>query len=307
MEYTTKGEMYNKGKTAKILCTVNDSFCNIDIKDKRFLLIILSAGAVTFKRAGQLITASAPCFICFNEKENPTLVSKEKAEYQAIYFHPDYLNVNMTFEFLRSKRYEDLAAIHDFFLLKPFLDNTYVIPIDEAYTEKAEYAGARLAMELTNQSDWYWSCRGRSYFMEIIIMLERMYGMTGYGERDRHTETYISLQNPQLRQAVLYIEGHYTLDIGLSDISDAAGANHTTLTEHMKNEVGMTALQYLYFYRVQMAKKQLAFTNVPIKEIAARTGFKTVQHFNRTFAKQIGQTPAQFRKDAVQKRKESIK
>ncbi len=307
MNYITKGAVYNKNKTAKIMCIQNDSFDSVDIKGKRFLLIVLTEGQLVFLREGKRIVATAPCFVCFNEKADPSLVSKKGARYMSVYFHPDYLNINMTFEFIRSKSYEDIAGIHDLFLLKPVLDNTFVVPIGCELKDKAELACFSMSYELTAQRDWYWSCRGRSYFMEIIIMLERMYGIMGYGEEDRHTETYISLKNPQLRSAMLYIEGYYTDDIDLADISAAAGANHTTLTAHMKDEIGMTVLQYLYYYRVQVAKKQLAFTNVPIKEVAWHTGFKTVQHFNRTFTKLVGETPAQFRRSSVQKRKNEIK
>ena len=44
-----------------------------------------------------------------------------------------------------------------------------------------------------------------------------------------------------------------------------------------------------------------------IKDIANMVGFKTVQHFNRIFKEITGTTPAEFRKTAVQKRKDWIK
>lgn len=47
--------------------------------------------------------------------------------------------------------------------------------------------------ELTEQRDWYRSCRGRSYFMEIIIALERMFGLVGYGEQLRPNDTSFSV------------------------------------------------------------------------------------------------------------------
>ena len=43
-----------------------------------------------------------------------------------------------------------------------------------------------------------------------------------------------------------------------------------------------------------------------IKDIANMTGFKTVQHFSRVFKSQTGATPAEFRKSAVQKRKDDL-
>ena len=306
MRHITVGRKYNEGKVAKIECVRNDRLQNIDIKDKCFLLIILTAGKLEFKVENEQFYAAAPAFICFDETADPVLISKQKAQYTCIYFHPEFLNVNMSFEMLRKKDYGDIASTHDLFLLKPFTDKAYIIPIAEAQLEKITQAAEFMQEELQNQRDWYWSCRGRSYFMEIIIALERMYGLIGYGVTHQKSDNTPIIKNAKLRDAVLYIENRFDESITLPDIAKAAGMNHTTLTALMKEELGLTAIEYLMKYRVTVAEKQLEFTSVPIKDIANMTGFKTVQHFSRVFKSQIGATPAEFRKIAVQKRKDDL-
>lgn len=306
MQHITVGRKYNEGKVAKIECVRKDRLRNIDIKDKCFLLIILTAGKLEFKVENEQFCTAAPAFICFDETADPVLISKQKAQYTCIYFHPEFLNVNMSFEMLRKKDYGDIASTHDLFLLKPFTDKAYVIPIAEAQLEKITQAAGYMQEELRNQRDWYWTCRGRSYFMEIIIALERMYGLIGYGVTHQKSDNTPIIKNAKLRDAVLYIESRFDESITLPDIAKAAGMNHTTLTALMKEELGLTAIEHLMKYRVTVAKKQLEFTSVPIKDIANMTGFKTVQHFSRVFKNHIGVTPAEFRKNAVQKRKEEI-
>ena len=306
MRHITVGRKYNEGKVAKIECVKNDRLQNIDIKDKCFLLIILTAGKLEFNVENERLYAAAPAFICFDETADPMLISKQKAQYTCIYFHPEFLNVNMSFEMLRKKDYGDIASTHDLFLLKPFTDKAYVIPIAEAQLEKITQAAEFMQEELQNQRDWYWSCRGRSYFMEIIIALERMYGLIGYGVTHQKSDNTPIIKNAKLRDAVLYIESRFDESITLPDIAKAAGMNHTTLTALMKEELGLTAIEYLMKYRITVAKKQLEFTSVPIKDIANMTGFKTVQHFSRVFKAQNGTTPAEFRKNAVQKRKDDF-
>ncbi len=307
MQHITVGRKYGEGKVAKIECVQNDCLQNIDIKSKCFLLIILTAGKLEFKVENEQFCAVAPAFICFDETQNPVLISKQKARYTCIYFHPEFLNVNMSFEMLRKKDYGDIASTHDLFLLKPFTDKAYVVSIAEAQLDKITQAARDMQEELQNQRDWYWSCRGRSYFMEIIIALERMYGLIGYGVTHQKSDNIPIIKNAKLRDAVLYIEGHYGDNIILSDISANAGINHTTLTALMKEELGCTAIEYLMKYRVTVAEKQLEFTSVPIKDIANMTGFKTVQHFSRVFKSHTGTTPAEFRKNTVQKRKDDFK
>ena len=306
MRHITIGRKYNEGKVAKIECVRNDRFQNIDIKDKCFLLIILTAGKLEFKVENEQFYTAAPAFICFDETQNPVLISKRKAQYTCIYFHPEFLNVNISFELLRKKDYGDIASTHDLFLLKPFIDKAYVVPIAEAQLEKIMQSAGYMQEELKNQRDWYWSCRGRSYFMEIIIALERMYGLIGYGVTHQKSDNTPIIKNAKLRDAVLYIESRFDESVTLPDIAKAAGMNHTTLTALMKEELGLTAIEYLMKYRITVAEKQLEFTSVPIKDIANMTGFKTVQHFSRVFKSQTGATPAEFRKSAVQKRKDDL-
>ena len=293
MEHVTIGREYSEGKIAMVDCIENDPLDHIDIQGQFFLLIILAKGRLEFLVGDELITATAPAFICFDETENPRLLTKSAAQYTCIYFHPNYLNVNMSFEFLRSDQYDDIATVHDLFLLKPFVDKAYVIPIVDTQVEKIAHAAVSMKAELEEQRDWYWSCRGRSYFMEIIIALERMYGLIGYGATPQQDYTPI-IANPKLRAAVLYIEGHYEQNITLGDISASVGLNRTTLTALMKEELGCTVIEYLMRYRIIVAKKQLAFTDVPIKDVAGLVGFKTVQHFNRLFKAHTGVTPLCF-------------
>ena len=306
MQHITVGRKYNEGKVAKIECVRNDRLQNTHIKNNCFLLIILTAGKLEFKVENEQFYAAAPAFICFDETADPVLISKQKAQYTCIYFHPEFLNVNMSFEMLRKKEYVDIASTHDLFLLKPFTNKAYVVPIAEAQLEKITQAARDMQEELNNQRDWYWSCRGRSYFMEIIIALERMYGLIGYGVTHQKSDNTPIIKNAKLRDAVLYIESRFDESITQPDIAKAAGMNHTTLTALMKEELGLTAIEYLMKYRITVAKKQLEFTSVPIKDIANMTGFKTVQHFSRVFKAQTGETPAEFRKSVVQKRKDDL-
>ena len=306
MQHITVGRKYNEGKVAKIECVRNDRLQNTHIKNNCFLLIILTAGKLEFKVENEQFYAAAPAFICFDETADPVLISKQKAQYTCIYFHPEFLNVNMSFEMLRKKEYVDIASTHDLFLLKTFTNKAYVVPIAEAQLEKITQAARDMQEELKNQRDWYWSCRGRSYFMEIIIALERMYGLIGYGVTHQKSDNTPIIKNAKLRDAVLYIESRFDESITQPDIAKAAGMNHTTLTALMKEELGLTAIEYLMKYRITVAKKQLEFTSVPIKDIANMTGFKTVQHFSRVFKAQTGETPAEFRKSVVQKRKDDL-
>ena len=49
--------------------------------------------------------------------------------------------------------------------------------------------------------------------------------------------------------------------------------------------------------RIDAAKRLLVSTVLPIKDIAARTGFRSVSYFTRAFGAASGQSPAAYRRN----------
>ena len=105
--------------------------------------------------------------------------------------------------------------------------------------------------------------------------------------------------NPHLKKAVIYIENNYATAVTLGDIMRAVALSHSSLTQLFKKELGMTPIEYVWCYRIAVAKRFLAFTDLPVKDVATRCGFKTAQHFSRKFEEVCGCTPTVFRKAAV--------
>lgn len=277
-----------------------DTLENLDIKNECFLLLSVCEGEICFQINDTIVEAHAPCLVSFDESASPRLIRQSDAVCDGVYFHPSFLNVNMTFPLVHAEGYPEIATLHDMFLLKPFTDRVrHVFPLYAEHADNVRRMFASLKDALTCQSDWYWSCRSRSYFMEILLFLERLYGL---GERDGYGSQRL-LRDPQLKDAVVYIENSYREEIKLDDIVKAAAVNHSTLTKIFKSELGMTPIEYLWHHRLTVAKKFLEFTSLPVKEISVRCGFKTVQHFTRKFESAYGDTPTKFRTDAVAKRK----
>ena len=235
-----------------IQCIKNDPLTQMDIQGECFLLLILTEGKAIFSTADEKITATAPCFVCFNKLDTPAILQQDGMKNYAIYFDPTFLNVNMTFE-------------------------------------------------LQEQRDGYWSCRGRTFFIEIIILLERI--SRSFYEADAHESDILPAHDMALlEKAEQFIEASYNKNITLEDIVSFSGSNHTTLTELFKKKHGTTPIKYVITYRIEIAKKQIAFTSVPLKDVATQCGFKTVQHFARVFKECVGETPASYRHRTVVQR-----
>ena len=300
MNPQTFGRKYNTGRIAPVQCVKNDTLKDLNIKDTCFALVILYEGTALFQVGDASFEAIAPCFVCFDETVSPILLKKRGVKCDSVYFSPTFLNVNMTFERVHNRNYAELAQVHDFFLLKPFTDTARcVFPVFDEDLNNSKRLVSLLEDQLQEQPDWYWSCRSRSYFMEMMLLLERTYAVVGQKEPVGRGS---KISNPHLQKAVVYIENNYHNAITLEDIMGAASMSRSSLTELFKKELGMTPVEYVWHHRIVVAHKFLNFTNLPIQDIALRCGFKTVQHFSRKFEEAYACNPTTFRTTVVSKR-----
>ena len=304
MNPQTLGRRIDTCKVVPAQCVTGDTLKDLNIKDSCFLLIIVYEGVAHFQVKDSTFEAMGPCFICFDESDSPKLLKKRGVKCDSIYFNPTFLNINMTFSRLRSGNYEQVAVTHDMFLLKPFTDTIrYVLPIFDECLDNLKRLFSMIENELKEQPDWYWSCRSRSYFMEMMLLLERTYGLIGQNEPIGNAN---KISNPHLKKAVIYIENNYRDVVTLEGVVKVASLSHSSLTQLFKSELGMTPIEYVWHHRLVVAKKFLEFTDLPIKEIASRCGFKTTQHFSRKFEESHGYNPTTFRTVAVARRKKSF-
>ena len=287
-------------------CIENDPLDDLDIKDNCFALLMIHEGSLSLQIGDKVLNAMAPCLICLDETKEVNLRRKRHLVCDSIYFHPVFLNINMTFERVHSEGYEELANVHDLFLLSPFIDNRRpVLPMLDENQVTMRFLFSKIHSEMSEQPDWYYPCRSRSYFIEIMLLLERIYDFFG-GRHVETTERTEEFDNLHLQKAVAFIEAHHAEDIKLQDIVKSCSVNHSTLTKLFKNEFGLTPYAYLWDYRITVSKKLLEFTNLPVKEIATRCGFKTTQHFSRKFEERLGISPAVFRTQALARRRASF-
>ncbi len=295
---------YTFPKTIPAVCRSRDTWNDLDIAGHCFWLGLMYTGVACFEVGGRRVKAIAPCFLCFDDRISPRLVSKRGVRCDSIYFDPTFINVNMTSARVHGNDYDQMAAMFDLFILKPFTDEEhFVFPLfDECLGSTKQMFGG-MEREFSQQTDWFWSCRSRSYFMELIFLLEYAYN---FSQRIDDENRVVTARNVHLQKALLYIGAHFAEGITLLDIVRASGINHTTLTHLFRDELGMTPVGYLWHHRIQVAAKQLEFTALPIKDIAARCGFQTVQHFSRKFRSHTGETPSEFRTNKLRARMENF-
>lgn len=109
--------------------------------------------------------------------------------------------------------------------------------------------------------------------------------------RDRHNSQYQNLSE----KIIDMIHRLYDTDITMEACAAELHYNANYLSGVFRKETNMTFSEYLSGYRLGVAKKWLCSTSLTIKEIAEKLQFQNSQNFIRSFRKQEGVTPGQYR------------
>lgn len=92
------------------------------------------------------------------------------------------------------------------------------------------------------------------------------------------------------------LERDFRLGQGVADYAQELGVTPTHLTRVCRTTCGRAALDLLQDRRLYEARRLLAETDAPVKEISETLGFTSPAYFTRAFHARIGKTPSDFRK-----------
>jgi AraC family transcriptional activator of mtrCDE len=81
----------------------------------------------------------------------------------------------------------------------------------------------------------------------------------------------------------------------LDDLALRANASRASLVRMFQKSASMSPLQFLAQLRLDMAKRKLAATRLPLIDIAAESGYQSESAFSRAFRRRFGMPPGEAR------------
>ncbi|WP_438445055.1 helix-turn-helix domain-containing protein [Gorillibacterium sp. sgz5001074] len=102
-------------------------------------------------------------------------------------------------------------------------------------------------------------------------------------------------RSPEINRVTDWIEAHFAEPIHLQQLSDMAGISIPHLHTLFKQITGQSPYQFIQARRLQESKILLASTQLPVREIARRSGFPDFGNFCRIFKTTSGITAQEFR------------
>lgn len=96
-----------------------------------------------------------------------------------------------------------------------------------------------------------------------------------------------------------YIGARYNKDISLDDVSREVDISPYYFSKIFKEETGENFIEYVTGIRIAKAKELLQSSELSIKEICGEVGYADPNYFSRTFKKNVGVTPTEYKEGRV--------
>lgn len=147
-------------------------------------------------------------------------------------------------------------------------------------------------------SEHYGNYYASSHVQEYIMEFAKQSGLLS-AEKKEQTEFSVPKEKSyekHMNTIKDYIAFHFMNPILLSELCALIDVTPQHLERITRACCGMRPIEYLNYIRISKAKEYLENTNLNACQIARQCGFENNNYFWRTFKKQTGLTPGEYRK-----------
>lgn len=218
------------------------------------------------------------------------LIFKENCECQVIEleFLPEFV-------FGGNASMENIETIFDFAYIEPFLVSECDVKPRLNLTGKAQADVEAMFRSLLTEYE-----ERKSSF--LLAMKATVLGLLVYVGRcfqedisDTESRQLFDRHRAAISSAIDYINDNFTEDVSIEKAARVAMLSQSYFSYLFKSMTNKTFVEYLNELRIQEAMKLLKNTNKRVVDICFESGFKNVNHFNRTFKNYSGISPMQYR------------
>ena len=128
--------------------------------------------------------------------------------------------------------------------------------------------------------------------------VHRAHAVNPVGIVERESTEFIPTDPSWLSQALLFIEKNFSRGISAVDVIRLVGKSSTYVERIFKQKTTLSVQAYITRVRMAEAERLLTTTDLMIKEISYRCGYRSVQYFCRAFTAFHGRRPLSVRESA---------
>ncbi|WP_168123509.1 helix-turn-helix domain-containing protein [Paenibacillus sp. HB172176] len=205
-------------------------------------------------------------------------------------FMPHVINENL-------RDLTHMQTFMDFAYIRPLISQDDLIPkmsLPPSNQLSVESLLEVMMTEWTEKEDGF-RLAIKAELLKLLVITGRQYARYSENQGQQEHQSVL-LHREALHQAIAYMESHYHEDLHLENVAGIAYMSPSYFSSMLRLIKGKSYIEYLSAIRMQAAMELLRSTGLHVTEIASRTGYNHISHFNRMFKKHTGVTPRDFRK-----------
>ncbi len=161
------------------------------------------------------------------------------------------------------------------------------------WAEHISYLNGSMVYHFTSRHDWLPTVMGLKEMSEIRSWFVDKMSDACRNVMAKKEERSISV----VERARSYIDYHFNKDISLDDVSREVDISPYYFSKLFKEETGKNFVEYVTEIRMNRAKELLLGSDMSMKEICSAVGYADPNYFSRTFKKNMGVTPTEYKEN----------
>ncbi|WP_165246736.1 AraC family transcriptional regulator [Paludisphaera soli] len=113
----------------------------------------------------------------------------------------------------------------------------------------------------------------------------------------RSTDVSQAIGDPLVARALRFIREHARDNLRVEDVSAHVDASRSVLQRRFRQALDRTVHETIAESRVQLAKRLLVETDLPLPDVASRSGFSHAEYLSVAFRRAVGSTPGAYRRE----------
>ena len=157
------------------------------------------------------------------------------------------------------------------------------------WTSAGMLAGIDLALALIEED------HGRQLALDVarfmVLVLRRQSGQTQFSTHLMADAT----EDARIRRVQLHIWENPGHDFSIGKLASYAAMSERSLERRFKEVTNTTIFRYIEDVRLNVARRLLETSDLPVQAIATKSGFGTAKTLRRAFARRLGVAPSDYR------------
>jgi AraC-like DNA-binding protein len=131
-----------------------------------------------------------------------------------------------------------------------------------------------------------------------IMLLQTLRGYLASAGTERNW--FVALREPRLSKAITAMQSDFARSWSLDDLAKTAGLSRAGFALNFKKWIGVTPMEYLTQWRMQLASELLLQGEGSIAEVASAVGYESESAFSAAFTRIVECRPGLYRRQGAE-------